>query len=152
MNEVPSVDSMLEADLSGVDSGFPIIEAGVVSGIVSLCARGETKENKKPVINITIKSSVPLKTTKGQTKPAGFPFRHMISLTPTFEEDGVTLKYDPRQNLKAFKEACFGDGSGSFGDPAGYVGRPVSFNIVIRSSAEYGDQNSIKSFIKPQAS
>ena len=141
---------MLNADLSGVDTAFPVIQAGTISGIIAKCEQGLTKEKHKPVLNFEITAAHPVVTTKGQTKPAGWLFRHMVSLTPTYESDGTTARYDPRQSLKQIKEAVFGDGSGPFGDPASYVGKPVTFNIKVESSAEFGDQNRIARFIKPQ--
>lgn len=144
-NEVPSVDSMLNADLSGVSTAFPVIAPCTVTGVIAECV-AENSKNGKPIISMKITASHPVIDTKGEQK-TNFPFRHSISLTPTFRDDGSS-KYDPRQNLKSLKEAVFGDGSGSFGDPATYIGKTVSFAIVIESTTEYGDQNRIRRFLK----
>jgi len=144
-NEVPSVDSMLNADLTGVDTAFPVIAPCTVTGIIAECVAENTK-NGKPVINMKITASHPVTDTKGNVR-TNFPFRHSISLTPSFKDDG-SPKYDPRQNLKLLKEAVFNDGTGAFGDPATYIGKTVSFAIIIEPSIEFGDQNRIRRFLK----
>lgn len=141
MNEVPSVDSMLNADLSSVDTSFPVLAAGVVSCVIAECSRGETKEKKVPVLNFKFTTSTPHAKSTGDMQPAGFPLRDMVSLNPT-------EKYDPRQRLAQIKEAVFGTKEGSFGDPAEYVGKPVTLRIKIESSEEFGNQNRVAAYVK----
>jgi hypothetical protein len=140
---------MLNADLTGVSTAFPLIAPCTVTGVIAECS-AETSKNGKPILQMKLTASHPVTTTLGEQK-TNFPFRHMISLTPTYKEDGTTLKYDPRQNLKLLKEAVWGDGNGAFGDPATYIGKTVSFAIVIESSVEFGDQNRIRRFLKTNA-
>lgn len=138
-----SIDSMLNADLSSVDTSFPVLQAGVVNCVVAECRLGESKEKKTPGIMMKLTTSHSVKTTKGIEKPAGFPINHTIWLTPS-------EKYDPKTNLAQFKEAVFGDKSGAFGDPAQYVGHPVAIRLGIESSEEFGEQNRVKSFVRLQ--
>lgn len=139
----PSVDSMLNADLSGVDTNFPVLEPQVVDCVIVKMVSELTKEKKSPVLSIGLKTLTPVKTTKGDLRNAGFPLRTMVSLTPT-------EKYDPRQRLAQIKEAVFGEKAGAFGDVNAYIGQNVTVRIAIESSAEYGDQNVIKAFVKKQ--
>lgn len=145
MQEVTGIDSLLNADLSNVDTDFPILAAGTLSGVIAECAMGETK-SKNPVVNIKITTSMPAQLQKGGTAQVGFPIRHMLNLTPTEKMTPEMIK----KNLAQFKEAAFGTKEGSFGDPASYVGRPITFKIKITEDQEYGTQNKIAGFIKPQ--
>lgn len=146
MQEVTQgIDSLLNADLSNVDTDFPILANATLTGVIAECALGETKA-KKQVINIKIVTSMPAALVKGGTVQPGFTLRHMLMLEPTEKMLPDMIK----KNLAVFKEAAFGDKSGSFGDPASYVGRSITFKVKIESSPEFGDQNRIAGFIKPQ--
>lgn len=146
-NEVQSIDSLFNADLGGVETAFPLLEAGSVPCIIAAMTQGETKEKKSPVLNIKLTTAVPWKTTKGETKNAGFPLLDMVSLTTTHAEDG-SVKYSPLQRLAQIKEAVFGDKSGPFGSPAMYVGKPVTVRIKIETNAEFGDRNRVQAYVK----
>ena len=135
---------MLNSDLSGVDTSFPVLEAGIVTCIIAECSRGETKEKKVPVLNLKFTTSHQTKTTTGQVRAAGFTLRDMVSLNPT-------EKYDPRQRLAQIKEAVFGDKSGAFGDPATYVGKPVTLRLKVENSDEFGSQNRVAAYVKLQS-
>jgi hypothetical protein len=137
MNEI---DSLLNADLSGVDTSFPVIAPGVITGTIADC-KSIVSKNGKPMLEMKLTAGHPVMTTASEEKPAGFPFRHNISLTPT-------EKYNPKQGLAQLKEAVFGSKEGSFGDPASYVGQPVSFRVKIENSDEYGMQNRVAAFVK----
>jgi hypothetical protein len=139
-NEVPSIDSLLNADLTGVDTSFPVLQKGIVSTVIAECV-AENSKNEKPILRLKLTTAHPCQTLAGDSRPAGFPLRHMISLTPT-------EKYDPRQGLAQLKEAVFGDKSGGFGDPSIYVGKPVTVRLDVENSEEYGTQNRIKAFVK----
>ena len=136
-----NIDSMLNADLSGVDTDFPVLQAGVVSCIIAECALGESKEKKTPGIIMKLTTTQPTVTTSGVTKSAGFPIRHTIWLN-------ASEKFDPKQNLAQLKLAVFGTKEGAFGDPSLYVGKPVVVRLAIEASEEYGNQNRVKAFVK----
>lgn len=135
------VDNPLNADLTSVDTSFPVLEAGVISCVIAEMKEGETKENKKPVLNIKLTTAQPWKTTRGDEKPAGFPLNDMVSLSKTD-------KYDPRQRLAQIKEAVFGDKAGAFGQPAEYIGKPVTVRIKVENDEEYGPRNRVASYVK----
>jgi len=135
---------MLNADLSGVDTSFPVLEAGIVSAVIAKCYQGTSKEKKTPGVFFEFTTTHPTRTTSGQTRPAGFLLRDTVWLTPPTET------YTCMTKLAQIKEAVFGTKEGSFGDPAMYVGKPVSFRLAVESSEEFGNQNRVKAYIKLQ--
>lgn len=145
MQEVQGIDSLLNANLADVDTDFPILANGTYSGIIAECAMGKTKANKD-VINVVIKTSMPAPMKKGGTAQPGFPLRHMLMLEPTEKMTVDMIK----KNLALFKLAAFGTKDGSFGNPAEYVGRPITVKVVIKSDEEFGEQNRINGFVTPQ--
>lgn len=148
MQEVQTIDSLLNADLSGVDTSFPVLAAGVVSCVIAAMSVGESKEKKTPMLVIKLTTAAAAQSTKGVSINAGFPIRDQVVLQASYEEDGTTKKYDPLKRLATIKEAVFGEKSGPFGDPALYVGKPVTIRIKIESSVEFGDQNKVAGYVK----
>lgn len=145
MNEVPSVDSMLNADLTNVSTAFPVLEAQVISAVIAKCYQGTSKQKNTPGVFFEFTTTHPAARQGGGMQPAGFPLRDTVWLTEPKEN------YTPLTRLAQIKEAVFGDKSGSFGDPAGYVGKAVSFRIKIESSDEFGNQNRVASYVKLQS-
>ena len=148
MNEVPSIDSMLNADLSGVDTSFPVLEAGIVSAVIAKCYTGQSKEKKTPGVFFEFTTTGPHKTTAGQTRGPGFLLRDTVWLTPPKVEGEPPMAL---QRLAQIKEAVFGTKDGPFGDPAMYIGKPVTFRLAIESSEEFGNQNRVKAYVKLQS-
>lgn len=135
---------MLNSDLSGIDTSYPVLEAGIVTCVIAKCYQGVSKEKKTPGVFFELTTQHATKTTTQLTKPAGFLLRDTVWLTPSDT-------YDPRVRLAQIKEAVFGDKAGSFGDPAGYVGKPVTVRIKVEASAEFGNQNKVQAYVKLQS-
>lgn len=136
--------SLLNYDLTGVDSAsnFPVLEPGVVDCVISDMKVEPAKKGGHNLI-IQLKTAMPWKTAGKEptVKAPGFPVRDLVSLV-------TTEKYNPAPKLKAIKEATLGDGSGTFGQPELYIGKPVTVRIKIESSEEYGDQNRVQAYVK----
>lgn len=147
MNEVPSIDSMLNADLTGVDTSFPVLEAGIVPVVIAKCYQGQSKEKKTPGLFFEFTTVAPQKTTTGHMRPPGFLLRDTVWFTPPKNEGE-----QPRalQQLAQIKEAVFGTKEGAFGDPAMYVGKPVTLRLAVEASEEFGNQNRVKAYVKLQ--
>lgn len=139
-----SIDSMFNADLSGVDTAFPVLAPAIITCVIAEMSRGETKEKKTPVLNIKLTTLHETKTESGEVKSAGFPLRDMVSLN-------TTEKYNPLQRLAQIREAVFGDKAGAFGDPSLYVGKEVTVRIKVDSDPEYGKQNRVAAYVRKQA-
>jgi hypothetical protein len=135
---------MLNADLSGVDTSFPVLEPGIVNVVIAKCYQGTSKEKKTPGVFFEFTTTQDTRTTTGQSRKAGFTLRDTVWLTPP------TDSYTPLTRLAQIKEAVFGEKSGSFGDPAGYVGKPVTLRIKVESSDEFGNQNRVAAYVKMQ--
>lgn len=145
MNDIQSIDALFSADLSGVDTSFPVLAPATLPCIVSSCKQDVSKEKKTPGLFITLTTAAPATTTKGAVKPAGFPIKDTIWFSTT-GDNTMTL-----QRLAQFKEAVFGEKAGPFGDPALYVGKPVNVRIGVESSEQFGEQNRVKAFVKQSA-
>lgn len=147
MQEVPSIDSMLNADLTGVDTSFPVLEAGIVSAMITKCYTDVSKEKKTPGVFFEFSTLEAHRTTSGQTRAAGFLLRDTIWLTPPKHEGEPSMAL---QRLAQVKEAVFGAKDGPFGEPAMYVGKPVTFRLGVESSEQYGNKNVVKAYVKLQ--
>lgn len=147
MQEVQSIDSLLNADLTGTSTAFPVLENQTLDVIIVGAQQAETKKGK-PVLNFKYQTAMPAKTREGNVKPAGFPLRDMVSLTPTFEDDGTTMKYNPSQRLAQIKDAVYGNHDGPFAPLEQYIGKTITVRIKIESDPEFGDQNRVAAYIK----
>lgn len=146
MSDIPvEINSVLNSDLSSVDSGFPVLEACVIDCTISeMVVKQSKKDPAKANLHIKLTTAMPAKTRDGVLKAPGFPLNDIVGLN-------ATEKYNPAQRLKQIKEAATGDGSGPFGQPESYIGKTVTVRIKIETSAEYGDQNRIQAYVKRNA-
>lgn len=142
MSEAHNAIDILGQDLSSTDTDFPALEAGTVDCVISDC-KVEAQKAPKTGQNLMIKlkTAMPWKTTTGVMKPPGFPIRDIVGLTPS-------ENYNPKQRLAAIREAVLGDKNGAFGDPAQYIGKPVTVRIKVESSEEFGNQTKVASYVR----
>lgn len=132
-------------DLSGVQTGFPLMSAGTYKFQIAEVEKKESK-NKPGQFNLHIKlklNETAKRHMSEETIQPGFPLNHVISLTQT-------EKYDPRRPLAEFKEAVTGSKDGAFGAPASYVGQFVTCSIKIEKdkTEKYPDSNRVARFLK----
>lgn len=141
--DIGSAVDPLNMDLSNTDTSMPVLIPGPYALRVN---KMEVKNSKtagkegNQNLNIELVIAEPGQTTTGKTV-SNFKVFHTISLTPS-------EKYDPAQKLAQFKEAVLGTKEGSFKPFEQYYGQTVVVQLIVESSAQYGDQNKIKSFIK----
>jgi hypothetical protein len=83
----------------------------------------------------------PATAMDGKPVNPGFPLFTIISMVQT-------EKYDPRQNLAAFKECFTGSKSGSFLPIEQYIGAKGSVRVSVETSDQYGTQNRVARFVK----
>lgn len=141
MSDPQDALSLLQRDLSGTDTAYPVLEAGPVDFVVS-DVKSEISKKGNPLLVIKLKTSIPWKTREGALKAPGVIIRDQISLTPT-------ENYNPMQKLAQFKEAITGEKAvGPFGAPEQYIGRSVTARIAIESSEEFGDSNRVKAYVR----
>ena len=142
-NTLPvEVDSVLNADLTTVDSGFPVLEQCVLDcTIADMQVKPSKKDPNKANLHIKLTTAMPAKTRDGVLKAPGFPLTDIVGIN-------ATEKYNPAQRLKQIKEAATGQSDGPFGSPETYIGKSVTVRIKIESSTEYGDQNRIAAYVK----
>lgn len=143
-NDIQSIDQLFSADLSGVDTSFPVLAPATIPCIIAECKQDVSKEKKTPGLFLKLTTAAPVVTDKGITKPAGFALKDTIWFSAT--DNTMAL-----QRLAQLKEAVFGEKAGPFGDPSLYVGKAVNVRIKITDSEQFGKQNQVAAFVKASA-
>jgi hypothetical protein len=145
-----NIAALFGQDLTNVSLDRPLLARGAVAFRVTSCGLEDTKDKSSKNIVIKLATANEEKSSKGEPIKPGYKLTHYINLSPT------SKKGDERtdmivQDLKRFRLACTGSATGSFGDPANYIGSLVVANIDIEDDANssFGPQNRIKSFVAP---
>lgn len=141
MNEIDTLNQLLNADLSGEQTAMPVLVAGLYKLLI---IRAEVKTNQEKgtqYLEFQFSTTAEARTTAGSSLPAGFRgVFARISLT-------TTEKYNPRQNLARLKEAVFGTHEGPFGQPSDYLNKEVLAQCKPSSDPKYGDSTEIVRFV-----
>ena len=143
----------LDIDLNSIDTSFPLIQNGAIVDLtVDKVENVQTKANS-PMLKLTLKTTTPVASVKGDTLNAGVTVFHNINLAPTGKATGQMVA----QNIAQFTQALgLGGTLGEFIN-GGYMqaqGRSVRAKIayipegadktgVIRKA-----KNEISSFVK----
>jgi hypothetical protein len=137
------LNSLFGSDLTNVPTDAPLVKPGMYEVHVSKISVDDNKARTGKNMNIELAYNDSVETEDGRSLNPGFKLFHVISLVPT-------EKYDPRQNLAAFKICFTGRKDGGFGDPQQYVGLNGVVNVQIdRSNPAYPAKNVVKRFLKP---
>ena len=158
-NDADILSQIDNIDLSTVETARPFLPTGIYQMRV---AKMELVDQKSPKtgknLNIQLALVEPTNSQpndKGETSRLnpGFPIFDLVSLTPTFNEDG-SKKYDPLPRLARFREAVMGDKAGKFMPLEQYIGRTVTVkvqysasNVDKRSGEDYGPKNSVRDYV-----
>ena len=140
MNEIDTLNSILNADLSGERTSMPVLAAALTELNIAEAKVESNKKQDGSNLNLVFTTTVPLQSTDGKTINPGWKLFHTISLKPT-------EKYNPKENLAKFKLAVTGSQAGGFGDPQSYVGQKVMAQIRPESDPQYGDKTVISRFV-----
>ena len=142
LNELSSVD------LTTVQTALPILKKGTYEVVVAELSITENKAKTGNLLNIKFTLVNPAQDENGKEVHPGFPLFDRISLVRTFKEDGVTVKYDPLQNLKRFREAVTGDKGGVFMPLEQYNGKKLGVRVDVEDDATFGRKNSVDKYIR----
>jgi hypothetical protein len=143
----------LDIDLNSIDTSFPLIANGAIADfVVEKIEAGTTKANA-PMLKLTLKTTSPVASVKGDTLNAGVSVFHNINLSAT----GKATPQMVAQNIAAFAQAVGLTGSlGEFIN-GGYMaaqGRPVRVKVAYipegpdKSGTLRKAKNEVGSFIK----
>lgn len=137
-----SLGALFGADLTSVETTRPLLSRGAVRFVVADCKIEQASDKVNKNLVIVVKSLHDHPDTKGGVAKAGYKLTHRISLKPK-NKDGDDRLQSIQADLKRFRVACTGQKSGTFGDPASYIGCEPTANVSIESdeTGQYGDQN-----------
>ena len=139
--EIDILQNLQSLDLTNVETGMPVLREGLV-GIEVLEAKIEpNKKGTGSNLNLKFGLTDPWEALDGKAINPGFPLFHTISLVQT-------EKYNPLQNLAAFKECVTGTKSGNFLPVEQYLNCTGSVRIKNETSEQYGTQTRIARFVK----
>ena len=143
-----TLPSILEEDLSNVDTSMPVIAANppILHAFDLADVTIQSKDDGSQSVKITAKTTTELRSTKGDMISAGWPLYSYIGLTERVGRPGKEdyTKDDIQRGLASFVLAVTGKKE-KFGDPKRFVGMKVYGRIKIKKGTdEYpGDSNSV---------
>lgn len=151
MNEIDTLNDLLNSDLSQVPTDFPVLKPGLYvfafqnAQIVDTKARDGNKNLKYECVLV---SPSPAPTTANKEVQAGFKMIQTIYLPKAGEEENVKKATEIAQkNLAQLKLALTGNKSGGFGSPAQYAGMTFTASVKVENEPAFGEQNRIARFL-----
>ena len=127
-NETIESSDPFAVDLSSVDTDYQVLAPGSYRMRISECKKEATKKGgEQLVIKLTLEDSNAL-DTKGKPVVIGYALTHRIGLT-------LSEKYTSDMRAKSLKnvmESFKPTATGSFGDPASYLGEIA----IVRTKVE----------------
>lgn len=137
---------LLDTDVSGIDTSFPRIVAGLYELSIATAEKVANKAGTGENLKLTLKTTQPATDTSGSPVPAGFTITTYIALTETG-------KYTQQMIAKALASLMKSAGmSGSprtiIDNPALLVGKVVTAKVSInKETDEFAESNGIKGFV-----
>lgn len=137
--------SLLDADLTNVDTSMPLLQPAVMELRVISAKVEPNKAGTGHNLNLTLSTVNPQKSTQGDTVGAEWKVFHVISLTPTDNYPKASIE----RSLKAFRQSCLGDQPGAFGSPEQYIGNVLTAKVIVQedSKGQYPPSNRINRFL-----
>lgn len=134
---------ILSVDLSGVDTSFPLLPAGLYDLVVDGVKVEPNKAGNGRNVVIALKTTTDTTSVKGEALNKGFPITTYISLTPAEKYNEASIK----RGLALFQQAC--GIKGQFQPVSQYKDKIVRCKVTIRpAKGEFEESNSIK-FVPP---
>jgi len=145
MNEVDTLNDLLNSDLSNEKTSMPVLAATLTELTIAEAKVEQNKKQDGSNLNLVFTTTVPLQSTDGKTVNPGWKIFHTISLKPTD-------KYNPKENLARLLEAATGSKTGAFSAflPSA-VGCKVMAQLKPDSDPTYGDKTVIARFVPRKA-
>lgn len=144
--------SILDEDLSSVDTSFPVIKGGIIHDFeVKHLEVQDNKEGTGQNLVITLTTTGPVPGLNGQTIDAGFPVYHYVGLTPIvgrpdkrdYNEDQI------RRSLAQFTLAVHGKKLPVNPFDA-HLGKRVRCKVAVtKPTAEYPNPGNKLTFVLP---
>lgn len=134
-------------DLTKVDTGFPIVPAGLYQATVAEIRAEPNNKGTGQNLKIKLTLNEPTNDLSGNPTNPGFPIFDLISLVESRDDSG-NIKYDPRKRLAAFKEGVTGNKEGSFNPLEQYLGMTCTIRVKVEDDPEYGKSNRVNRYVK----
>lgn len=152
MQEIDTLNDLLNADLSNIDTEYPVLTAGLYQFKFQAPQVVDTKKqdgNKNLKYEAVLESPSPANTTAGKTVSAGYKIVQTVYLPKPGQTDEKSLKATEiaQKNLASLKEALTGSKAGGFGNPQQYAGMSFMAQVKVENSPEFGERNSIARFL-----
>jgi hypothetical protein len=139
--EIDITQNLDSLDLTNVETGMPLLPEGI-HGVEVIEAKLEpNKKGTGKNLNLKFGLTEATESVEGKLLNVGFPLFHTISMVQT-------PKYDPRQNLAAFKECFTGTKAGNFFPVEQYIGATGIVRTKNLTSEEFGTQTKLARFVK----
>src|ERR1019366_4335529 len=143
----------LDMDLNSIDTSFPLIAAGAIADFQVEKIEAVTTKANSPMLKLTLKSTSPVASVKGDTLNPGVTVFHNINLAPT----GKATAQMVAQNIAQFTQAMGITGTlGAFIN-GGYMqaqGRTVRVKVAYipegpdKTGVVRKAKNEVSSFVK----
>ena len=130
--EIPNVD------LTSVETGIPILPAGLYEVKVESMELKPTKEGSTNMLNIKYSLEQNATATNGEQVSPGFPIFDRIWL-------GTTEKYSPARALASIQDAFLGSRTPKF-NTEDFIGKSGVVRLKVRNDEQYGESNEIKAY------
>ena len=147
----PDAASLLNEDLTGTDTSYPVLQAGVYDFVISDLKLEATKKGNGSMLNIKLKTVIPATTSTGVVKAPGFVVSDGIFIPDPAKTEKPETVQMAKQRIAQLKEAVTGDKAGAFGNPAQYIGRPVTARLKVEADEQFGDRNRVVAFVRRTA-
>jgi len=140
------INALLNADLTGVSTEYPVLPAGRYTVKIVKLEPTKARDGTTDLMEQVVSLEEPATDRDGKPIGVGHQVTDRFSLTPT--EKYTTDKIQAR--LKGIMEAVNGKtASGAFGNPADYVGQIVvaKLDVEVDKNGAYPDKNRIARFV-----
>jgi len=142
-NPIATLNDLLNADMSNVDTAYPVISAGLKELIIAESKQVSNKDQTGQVWELHLKTTLPDKNAKtGADVSPGFTIIHRVGLSTT-EKYTIDMI---RRAVAIVKEAVFGDKNVKV-QFADFTGRTVLAQLSVKDDPQFGTQNRITRFV-----
>lgn len=131
---------VLDTDLGGVDTSFPLLKDGLYDMIVDSVVKERNKADDGDRLTIKVKTQQPAESQKGEALHPGFTLTAYIGITETEKYDKGAIK----RSLATFRQAM-GLKEGAFNPIEQYQGKVIRVKISTRpAKGEFEAANNVK--------
>jgi len=127
-------------DLTTVETGIPILEAGVYEVKVTKVEVRPSRDGKSENLHIQLALEQHATSLAGETVNPGFPLFARISLK-------ATEKYNPGRHLAALMDCFLPERTAKF-DTEALIGQTGNVKLSVRNDDQFGTSNEVQKWEK----